>query len=57
MKKDYVPDGWLGFILGTRLYVDFGSYEFEQAMKLLDNGIQLQKNKRKEAKVFARLKA
>jgi hypothetical protein len=23
MKKDYTPDGWLGFILGTRMYIDF----------------------------------
>ncbi|CAF1604304.1 unnamed protein product, partial [Rotaria magnacalcarata] len=57
MKKEYVPDGWLGFILGTRLYIDFGTYEFEQAMKLLDSEIQLQKKKRKEAKLFPRQEA
>ncbi|CAM4811303.1 unnamed protein product [Rotaria magnacalcarata] len=55
MKKEYVPDGWLGFILGTRLYIDFGTYEFEQAMKLLDSEIQLQKKKRKEIKELAKV--
>lgn len=50
MKKDYVADGWLGFILGTRMYIDFGSFEFEKAIELLDNEIQLQKKRRKEAK-------
>ncbi|UJR27608.1 hypothetical protein I4U23_008889 [Adineta vaga] len=55
MKKDYSPDGWLGFILGTRMYIDFGTYEFEKAIELLDNEIQLQKKKRKEAKESARI--
>lgn len=50
MKKDYVPDGWLGFILGTRMYIDFGTYEFEKAIKLLHTEIQLQKKKRQETK-------
>ncbi len=50
MKKDYTADGWLGFILGTRMYIDFGSYEFEKAIALLDNEIQLQKKKRKDAR-------
>ncbi|CAF4799954.1 unnamed protein product, partial [Rotaria sp. Silwood2] len=51
MKKDYVADGWLGFILGTRMYIDFGTYEFDKAIQLLDNEIRLQKKKRKDAKV------
>ncbi|CAF3373963.1 unnamed protein product [Rotaria socialis] len=55
MKQEYVPDGWLGFILGTRLYIDFGTYEFEKAMKLLDSEIQLQKKKRKETKELAKI--
>ncbi|UJR27607.1 hypothetical protein I4U23_008888 [Adineta vaga] len=50
MKKDYSADGWLGFILGTRMYIDFETQEFEKAIELLDNEIQLQKKKRKEAK-------
>ena len=24
MKKDYAADGWLGFILGSRISIDFG---------------------------------
>jgi hypothetical protein len=38
-----VADGWLGFILRTRMYIDFGTYEFDKAIQLLDNEIQLQK--------------
>ena len=49
MKKEYTADGWLGFILGTRLYIDFGTYEFEKAIQLLDTEIQLQKKIREEA--------
>ncbi|CAF3401205.1 unnamed protein product [Rotaria sp. Silwood1] len=55
MKKDYVPDGWLGFILGTRMYIDFGTYDFDKAIQLLDNEIQLQKKKRKDAKEAAKM--
>ena len=49
MRKDFAADGWLGFILGTRMYIDFGKYEFEKGMELLATEIQLQKKKRKEA--------
>ncbi|CAM4879741.1 unnamed protein product [Rotaria socialis] len=48
MVKEYAPDGWLGFILGTRMYINFATHEFETAIELLDNEIQLQKKKRKE---------
>ncbi len=54
MKKDFTADGWLGFILGTRMYIDFGKHEFDKGIELLDNEIQLQKKKRKEAKEMAR---
>ncbi|CAF2736382.1 unnamed protein product [Rotaria sp. Silwood2] len=50
MNKDYVPDGWLGFILGTRMYIDFDTHEFDKAIELLDNEIQLQKKTNKDAK-------
>ncbi|CAF3252843.1 unnamed protein product [Rotaria sp. Silwood2] len=55
MKKDYVPDGWLGFILGTRMYIDFGTYDFDKAIQLLDNEIQLQKKKRRDVKEAAKM--
>ena len=54
MKNGYKPDGWLGFILGTRMFIDFGKYEFEKAIEMVDNEIQLQKKKRKMAKQSAR---
>jgi hypothetical protein len=41
MKKNFVADGWLGFILGTRMYIDFGTYEFYKAIELLHSEIQL----------------
>ncbi len=54
IKQKFTADGWLGFILGTRMYIDFGTYEFDKAIELLDNEIQLQKKKRKEAKQLAK---
>ncbi len=54
LKTEYTPDGWLGFILGTRLYIDFGRYDFDKAIGLLDNEIQLQKKKRRAAKEAAK---
>ena len=54
ITEEYIPDGWLGFILGTRMYIDFGKYDFEKAMTLLDNEIQLQKKKRREVKSMTR---
>ncbi len=54
MKGDYIADGWLGFILGTRIYIDFAKHDFEKAIILLHNEIQLQKKKRKEAKELAK---
>lgn len=34
MEKDYEPSGWLGFILGTKLFFDFsGKYPFELPKK------------------------
>ncbi|XP_052765538.1 uncharacterized protein LOC128206875 [Mya arenaria] len=33
MEKGYVPDGWLGFICGAKLFYDFsGKYPFEDKM-------------------------
>ncbi|CAF3427646.1 unnamed protein product [Rotaria sp. Silwood1] len=55
MKEDYIPDGWLGFILGTRMYIDFEKYDFDKAIELLDNEIQLQKKNSKEAEEAAEM--
>ena len=54
MKKGYTADGWLGFILGSRMYIDFGGFEFEKAMEMLGKEINLQKKMRKEAQAVAK---
>jgi hypothetical protein len=35
LQKHYKPDGWLLFLTGQLLYVDFIKYEFSRAMELL----------------------
>jgi hypothetical protein len=35
LQKHYKPDGWLLFLIGQLLYVDFTKYEFDQAMMML----------------------
>jgi len=35
LQKHYKPDGWLLFLIGQLLYVDFIKYEFDRAMKML----------------------
>ena len=34
MQNEYQPDGWLGLILGSKLYYDFsGKHSFESRME------------------------
>lgn len=36
MEKGYSPDGWLGFLLGAKLFYEFsGKYPFEKKMEEL----------------------
>ncbi len=35
LQKHYRPDGWLLFLIGQLLYVDFIKHEFSRAMKML----------------------
>ena len=36
MERGYKPDGWLGMLMGTQMYVNFdGKYEFDYAFNLL----------------------
>jgi hypothetical protein len=35
LQKHYKPDGWLLFLVGQLLYVDFVKYEFSRAMEML----------------------
>lgn len=42
MQKAYRPDGWLGLILGTKLYYDFsGKYTFESRMEGLLGAVKV----------------
>jgi hypothetical protein len=43
MRPGYKPDGWLGFMIGSRIYVDFGRYDFETACEKLMTEISLQR--------------
>ncbi|RMZ96525.1 hypothetical protein BpHYR1_008771 [Brachionus plicatilis] len=35
MQKNYAPDGWLGIILGTKIFVNFSKYPFDECIKRL----------------------
>lgn len=43
MVPGYDPDGWLGFIIGSKKFYDFsGKYPFEQKLSELLKAIQLE---------------
>ncbi|UJR27657.1 hypothetical protein I4U23_008938 [Adineta vaga] len=42
MRAKYRPDGWLGFLIGSRIYVDFGRFDFDTACRKLMTEISLQ---------------
>jgi hypothetical protein len=35
MQSGYKPSGWLGIIIGAKLYVDFAQFQFDAAFDLL----------------------
>ncbi|CAF1285851.1 unnamed protein product [Didymodactylos carnosus] len=35
LQKHYKPDGWLSFLIGQLLYIDFTKHEFPRAMEML----------------------
>jgi hypothetical protein len=41
MENNYKPDGWLGLILGTKIYIDFTKYSFDIAIQKLLKEIQI----------------
>ena len=43
MRQGYRPDGWLGFMIGSRIYVDFGRFDFDVACEKLMTEISLQR--------------
>ena len=50
MRRGYRPDGWLGFLVGSRLYIDFGRFDFKIAVEKLLNEISLQKEQSTQVK-------
>ncbi|CAF2350000.1 unnamed protein product [Rotaria sp. Silwood2] len=43
VREGYRPDGWLGFMIGSRIYVDFGRFDFNTACEKLIAEISLQR--------------
>jgi hypothetical protein len=43
VRPGYRADGWLGFMMGSRIYVDFGFFDFDTACGKLMNEISLQR--------------
>ena len=41
MEKGYRADGWLGIILGSKIFVDFTKLEFTNAMNELNRNLDL----------------
>ena len=41
VQKYYKPDGWLSFLVGPLLYIDFTKYEFSQALQMLFKELKL----------------
>ena len=49
VRQGYRADGWLGLIIGSRIYIDYGRQEFEKACELLLKEIALQRENRSAA--------
>ena len=46
LEKAYKPDGWLGLILGSKIFIDFTKYDFEECIKrLIKEVIQFNESK------------
>jgi hypothetical protein len=45
VRPGYRADGWLGFMMGSRIYVDFGFFDFDKACEKLMNEISLQRKR------------
>ena len=50
MQASYRPDGWLGIILGSKIFIDFNKYEFAECVRRLKkelastNGVDISHN-------------
>ena len=51
VRQGYRADGWLGFMIGARIYVDFGSFDFETACEKLITEIVRQRKRPLPSKV------
>ncbi|UJR21724.1 hypothetical protein I4U23_024801 [Adineta vaga] len=54
VRPGYKADGWLGFMMGSRIYIDFGRFDFDTGCDKLMNEIALQRKRplpSKESKV------
>ena len=45
VRPGYRADGWLGFMIGARIYVDFGTFDFETACGKLTVEIERQRQR------------
>ena len=43
MRQGYKPDGWLGFMIGSRMYIDFTRYDFDVACEKVMTEMNLQR--------------
>jgi hypothetical protein len=50
-RPGYRADGWLGFMIGSRIYVDFGFFEFDVACGKLMHEITQQRKRPLPSKV------
>ena len=48
LQKSYKPDGWLGFMLGTKIYIDFTKYEFQDCVERVKKELLMIKNQNSE---------
>ena len=39
LQENYKPDGWLGIIMGARMFVNFTKYSFDECIKRLQHEI------------------
>lgn len=46
LRQGYKPDGWLGLMIGSRIYIDFGRHDFDTACEKLITEINLQRKKK-----------
>lgn len=47
MRAGYKPDGWLGLMIGSRTYIDFGRFDFDVACEKLMTEINLYRRQNK----------